>query len=87
MLLKFKGIWSFSTDADIYSIKMYVHLVLYTMTNNNINVKLISCELIRTFLRVMPTFHSVLALILQIMSACKLNLQKTIIILSLKNLR
>lgn len=39
------------------------------MTNNNINVKLISCELIRTFLCVMPTFHSVLALILQI-SVC-----------------
>lgn len=76
MLLKFKGIWSFSTDADIYSIKMYVHLVLYTMTNNNINVKLISCELIRTFLRVMPTFHSVLALILQISVCMQIKFKK-----------
>lgn len=54
---------------QIFIVEMYVHLVLYTMTNDNINVKLISCELIRTFLRDMPTFHSVLALILYI-SVC-----------------
>lgn len=68
---------------------MYVHLVLYTMTNDNINFKLISYELIRTFyryMRYMPTFHSVLALIFKLVSESKLNLQKTFYSF-IKNLR